>query len=173
MLSAMLIALLLAVSVYSFSKNQPELENITVPAEMTITSLRGGSSEPADNTAKEIEKQIIIAKETTAPTYQYYTTTQEAADDIAKEHAKTQGVDKIVKETEEKTVEGSDEKVIENDYYAINLEKTHRIKAGATVVNKEAYLTLAYENKAIDYTLFYAPNKKDFGIGTSITLAKW
>ena len=126
--------------------------------------------------ARHISKGIERAKEK-APTYHYYTYTQEAADKKAQDYAKLQKADKIIKTTTEKAVvdaeTGKPDKVIENDYYAISLEKKHRIEVGAANIDCTSYVTLGYRNRDVAYTAYYSPTKGSVSAGVSVTVAKW
>lgn len=129
------------------------------------------------STVKDISHQIERAVETKAPTYHYYTVTQEAADQQAQDYGKKEHVDKIVKTTRE--VELKDEKgastgqkIYENDYYGINLERKHKIKVGAIHVDDANYASLTYQNRDIEYSI-YGNQEGVKGVGVNVTIAKW
>ena len=163
----------IAVSTIAFQsckKAPPEI--VTVP-QVTTEELQkafpGMSQHEAARTEHVIERTVT----TQAPTYRYYTATQEQADKRAQELGTKDKADKIVKKTEEKTVEGSDQKVIENDYYSINLERKHDIKVGAAAVDGTAYGTISYRNRDVECTAYYNPATHQGGAGVAVTVAKW
>ncbi len=128
-------------------------------------------------TVKDISKQITKAKETRKPDYHYYAPTQKQADEIAQQYAKKTKADKIVKETKEVEVKDENGKttstVTENNYYGINLERKHKIKAGAAVVDGTPYMSIGYQNRDVEYKAYYSPEKHKGGVGVEVTIAKW
>lgn len=121
----------------------------------------------AERTTRIIER--TVTKE--VPIQTWYASSESAADAKAQEIAKEQKADTVVKHIEEKPVEGSDEKIIEADYYGINLERKHRIKVGAAVINDEPYGSLTYQNRDLEYTAYIGQDK--YGAGIQYTIAKW
>ena len=102
--------------------------------------------------------------------------TQQEADNKAKEYGNAQKTGKIIKETREFEVKddsGNKTSVIENDYYAINLERKHRIKTGAAMIDHDAYVAVGYQNRDVEYKAYYAPPAKKAGVGVEVTIAKW
>ena len=94
----------------------------------------------------------------------------------AQEYGKAQKADKIVKETHEVEVKddnGNKTSVIENDYYAINLERKHRIKAGAMNVDGDTYIKAAYQNRDVEYEVYHSLKTGKTGVGVEATIAKW
>ena len=149
-----------------------------------------------NSTLKDIGNQIDEAHSNIAPDYKYYTYSQKAADAIAEEYGKEQKADKIIKTTTEVPISEPQKKpdtatstdnttnasnntqkpndtVIENNYYAISLERKHRISLGAAHIDSENYITTSYRNRDVEYTVFGAPENKTLGVGVSVTVAKW
>ena len=156
------------------SQKKPDIVN--VPA-ITTQNLQPYFPMESESTVKNISKQITYAKENKAPQYHYYTTTQEAADQEAQKYAQQQKADKVVKETHKVEVETdtreTEPKVIENNYYAISLERKHRIKVGAATVDGDTYIKAAYQNRDIEYELYHSPKTGAIGIGAEVTIVKW
>lgn len=174
-MAVIIVVLIAALIRLAFFKKMPEPEIVTVP-DISQQSLQTYFPMETKATIKDMAHQIQRAKETQAPQYHYYTVTQQEADNKAKEYGKIQKADKIVKETHE--VEVKDDKgdkthVIENDYYAINLERKHRIKAGAAMIDHDAYMTIGYQNRDVEYKAYYSPSAKKAGAGIEVTIAKW
>ena len=127
-----------------------------------------------DMNRKEVERTTRIIERTTtkeAPSQSWYSASEPAADAKAQKIAKEQKAETVVKHIEEKPVEGSDKKIVEADYYGINLERKHRIKAGAIVIDNEPYGSLTYQNRDFEYTAYVGQDK--YGAGIQYTIAKW
>lgn len=174
------VILLLFLIVFSFMyyknhKTEPEI--ITVPS-TNVPDIKSFFPKETNSTIKDLSNQTTRAKKTQAPIYKYYTITQEAADKKAQEYANSQKVDKVVKETRKKEIIDSDtnlgqNKVIENNYYGINLERKHKIKAGAAIIDNSQYISVSYQNRKMEYTAYANPNDNKYGVGVSYTIAQW
>lgn len=155
------------------ANKESEPEIVSVP-HVNLPALNAAFPMESQSTVKDITKQIQKAKDTQAPQYHYYTTTQQTADVKAQQLAKTQKADKIIKETGAAAVEGnSDQPVIENSYYAIELERKHRVDVGAAVIDGKPYAEAKYRNRDIEYEVYYGLRNHDIGAGVSCTIAKW
>lgn len=185
-LLTLIILVVVAGVIFFFSKKNDTVEVTTVPA-TDSTTLSKYIPDITITDAKDISKAIDKAQ-TSTPTYIYYTTTQTVADKTAQAFAKEQKADKLIKTTEEtKVTEETTAKtdgdksvtlnpgdsLIENKYYAINLEKKHEIKVGAAAINHKGYAVVAYRNRDLTYTALYSPAHKDAGFMISYTVAKW
>lgn len=178
------VTVLFWISMYflNISKEKKDPEITSVP-EVTKQELREKLPEATESEIKDIDRRIRETKEEKAPTYHYYTKTQEAADEKAREYAREQKADKIIKTTKVKEIEkpgnNDDSKksqkdtVIENDYYAINMERKHNITLGSTYVDHNSYVTASYRNRDVTYTALYGINNHEVGIGVAVTVAKW
>ena len=154
-------------------KSEPEITEVPSVSSKEIKNYFPMESEA---TVKDMAHQMERAKEKQAPQYHYYTVTQKQADDKAKEYAKAQKADKVVKESREVVIKddaGKSTSVIENDYYAINLERKHRIKAGVVALNDDTYVKAAYQNRDIEYEVYHSPKSGATGVGVEVTIAKW
>lgn len=164
---------ILAVYLYWQKVTTPEIIPVTSTKPEVIKEYFPMESE---STVKDISRHIETAKTSQAPQYHYYTVTQQEADKKAERYAKEQKADKVIKETKEteiKNDKGETSKVIENDYYAINLERKHKIKVGAAIIERDAYAILSYQNRDVEYKAFYAPEAQNIGVGIEYTIAKW
>lgn len=155
-----------------------KVEIKSVPETTTQEVRKALPPKTSEATIRDTTHQIQRAKEVQVPKYQYYTATQEQSDKVAQNYAKKQKADTVVKNTTEKPVvnekgEATGQTVIENDYYAINLERKHKVKAGAAVVDKDVYATVSYQNRDVEYTAYYCPERKAVGAGVEVTIAKW
>lgn len=173
--------LIICCSVFAYhwyqEKNKPP-DVITVP-DTSANTIQQYFPNTTKSEAKDLSHQIQRARETQAPVYHYYTTTQVAADKQAQSYAKQQKADKIIKTTAEVPVSGETKdgdkssSVIENSYYAISLERKHRVKIGAEVVDGDKYVSLGYQNRDVEYRVSYSPDTQKVGVGAEITIAKW
>lgn len=176
-----IVILVICCSVFVYNwyreKNRPP-DVIKVP-DTNANTLQQYFPDVSESTAKDMSHQIQRARETQAPTYRYYTISQAAADKQAQTYAKQQHADKIVKTTTEVPIVGDsndkqkDSSVIENSFYAISLERKHRIKLGAEVVDGNKYVTLGYQNRDVEYHVNYSPDTQKMGAGVEVTVAKW
>ena len=155
-------------------KSEPEITEVPSISSKEIKSYFPMESEA---TVKDMARQMDRAKEKQAPQYHYYTITQKDADTKAKEYAKAQKADKVVKESREVVIKddaGSCKtSVIENDYYAITLERKHKIKAGVAVVDNDTYIKASYQNRDLEYEIYHSTKTGKTGMGVEITIAKW
>jgi hypothetical protein len=174
---SLLLVAIAIIALIAFWPRKTEAPEVVHVPEITTQALQQAMPDLSKSEVKDTAHQIQRAKETQAPQYHYYTYTQAAADKQAQEYAEKDKADKLVKETKEVEVKneetGETSKVIENDYYAINLERKHRIKAGAAMIDKTAYISLGYQNRDVEYKIYYAPEKKEVGAGIEVTIAKW
>lgn len=170
-----LLVLLIAYDGYFMLTKKSEPEITQVP-DISSKEVKKYFPMESEATVKDMTHQMQRAKETQAPQYHYYTVTQKEADDKAKEYAKAQKADKVIKESKEVVIKddaGNKTSVIENDYYAINLERKHRIKTGVAAVDDDTYIKVAYQNRDIEYEVYHSPKSGKTGIGVEITVAKW
>lgn len=160
---------------YLHQEKAPEI--VSVPS-TTTQDIRPVFPKESESTVEDISHQITRVKEIEVPKYKYYTVTQEAADARAETIAKEQKADKVVKETNVVAVKDAagkdtEQSVIENAYYGINLDRKHKIKIGGASIDGITYLSAGYQNRDIDYKAYYSPEKKVAGLGVDVTIAKW
>lgn len=169
----------LAYSWYQEKNKPPEV--VKVP-DTTVSSLSTAFPHETQSTLKDMNHQIERAKDTQAPQYHFYTYNQEQADHQAQSYAKQQKADKVVKTSVTKQMpdiqnpDGSKtpgQQIVENDYYAINLNRKHDVKAGAAVVDGTSYVEVSYRNRDVELQAFYSPEKQTGGAGIKYTVAKW
>lgn len=179
-----------------YQKTEP-VPIVTVP-NTTPNTLKQEIPELSKSDAQDLSRQIQRTVEQQAPQYHYYTYTQKAADTQAQQYASEQKADKIVKETQyvpiyvngqekdkelveekkpnenlERYEKEKDNQVIENNYYAINLNRKHSVEVGAKYVHDTTYAAVSYRNRDVRYEVMYAPGKDRWGAGIMVTVAKW
>lgn len=163
---------------YIINTNKKPPDITQVPS-TNIQDIKESLPEVSESEAKDISKRIQKTKEESAPTYHYYTRNQEDADKKAEEYAKKQGADKVLKNTTTRKIENTKKEsektdsIIENNYYALNMERKHNIMVGSMYVDHNSYLTASYRNRDVTYTALYGINNHKVGVGVSITIAKW
>jgi len=174
---------------YDFTKKlHKESLPVTQVQDIDINSLKEKFPEDTEGDLKRLSNEIKKAKEEKAPTYRYYTRSQEESDKKAQEYASKQKADRIIKTTTTKEIIGENknagndnekdenkktDQIIENNYYAVNMEKKHRVTVGAAHIDKNSYITVGYQNRDVQYTTFYSPTSGNVGVGVNITIAKW
>jgi len=194
--------LVLIIGTFFVTKNMYQKEEpvpvVTVP-NTSPNTLKQEIPELTKNDAQDLSRQIQRAVEQQAPQYHYYTYTQEAADTRAQQYAAEQKADKIVKETQyvpiyvngqeksnkeltkeqipnenlKRYEQEKENQVIENNYYAINLNRKHSVEVGAKYVHDTAYAAVSYRNRDVRYEVMYAPGRDQWGAGVMVTVAKW
>ena len=174
--AGVLLVLLIAYGGYFILTKKSEPEIVRVPADISTEEVKKYFPMESDATVKDMTHQMERVKKKQAPQYHYYTITQEEAETKAKEYVMAQKADKVVKESREVVIKddaGKTTSVIENDYYAINLERKHRIKTGVTVLDDDTYVKVAYQNRDIEYEVYHSPQTSKTGVGVEVTIAKW
>lgn len=153
---------------YCHTKSIPKVTNVP---QVTTQDIEKAAPQMTQRDAERTTR--IIERTTTkeAPVEHWYAVSMKDSDDKAQTVAKEQKADTVIKHVEEKPIEGSDNKVIEADYYGINLERKHRIKAGAAVINDKPYGSLTYQNRDLEYTAYIGQD--ECGAGIQYTIAKW
>ena len=180
-ISAVIVLICIIVAVFilcnkSEEKKAPEVKTLTAttPAEIQRV-MPGVSSSEAKDITRVIERTTIEK----APTHEYFTYSQAAADKTAQEYAKADHADVLIKQTDVVPVINSDNakqpaaQVIENKYYAVQTERKHAISVGAAAVDAKAYATLSYRNRRTTVTAMYNPVTHEAGAAVSYEIAKW
>lgn len=144
---------------------------VEVP-KVTKEYIKQAIPEMSNSDAKRTERIIERTVERQAPKQQWYSNSQQVADETAQQIGKKDKADKIIKESSEKKVEGSDQTITENKYYGIHLERKHKIKLGVANVDHTTYTTLAYQNRSLEYRAYYSTQGKT-GVGVEYTVAQW
>jgi hypothetical protein len=167
------IAVMLVIAGFLLFKHNERCPEITTVPGTSASQLRVSDPKLSPGDARDISHRIDTVTRTQPPTVQYFTVSQAAADSKAQEIAKADGADKVIKTAKEVPVEGSDKPVIQNDYYAITMNRKHDIKVGAAVIDSKAYASVSYRNRDVEYTAYYNPATQQGGAGISVTVAKW
>jgi hypothetical protein len=76
----------------------------------------------------------------------------------------------LVSTEQQETAQGQ---IIENSYYAINLNRKHSVEAGVKYVDKKVYAAVSYRNRDVRYEVMYSPKDRTWGAGVMVTVAKW
>ena len=180
-ISAAVVLVCIAVAVFIYCNNRredkaPEVKTLTATTPAEIQRVMPGVS---NSEAKDITHVIERTVTEKAPTHEYFTYSQEAADSQAKEYAKADHADALIKQTDVVPVINSDNakqpaaKVIENKYYAVTTERKHAISVGAAAVDQKAYVTLSYRNRRTTVTAMYNPATHEAGAAVSYEVARW
>lgn len=176
--AVVLICIIVAVFILCNSKHDtekaPEIKTVTATTPAEIQRVMPNVSQ---NEAKDITRVIEKTMIEKAPTHEYFTYSQAAADSQAQEYAVKEKADALIKETSTVPVINSDNKsaaqVIENKYYAVTTERKHAISIGAAAVQDKAYATISYRNRRTTATVMYNPATHEAGAAVSYEIAKW
>lgn len=163
------------------SRTNNEPMKITTVTQTTPNGLKTYFPDMSNSEAKDVSRRIETVKENSAPTYHYVTYTQTAADEKAQELATVQKADKVVKTTtivpveagKDETVNSPKPSVYENNYYAINMERKHKIAAGVMSVDGKAYAAVSYTNRDVTATAYTDDFRGINGGSVMYTVAKW
>ena len=164
------------VAIFWLLKPESQAPKITAVSGTSATQLRVSDPKLSPGDARDISHRIDTVVRTQPPTVQYYTISQAAADSKARELAKSDGADKVIKTINEVPIEGAESQagnVIQNNYYAIQMQRKHDIKVGAAVIDSKAYATISYRNRDVTYEAYYNPATQKGGAGVAVTVAKW
>ena len=161
-------------------------EIITVPSTDTKT-LEQYFPDKSKDEIKDISRQIERTT-TLAPQYHFYTNTEEEADKLAGQYAERDKTDKIIKTSKQIEVQGdssskvsdnsndiasSKNSIQENNYYAIQMERKHKIQIGVARIDDGNYASVTYQNRNLSYAGYYDWQDKKGGAGISYTISKW
>ena len=141
----------------------------TTPASVATGQAAVGKYTGADD-AKDVSNLITKAVQS-GPTAVFYTTTQKAADNEAQTLAKADKADYVLKQTTSTPVKSAEQ--IQNNYYAIQQERKHRMAAGVTAIDGQAYATVSYTNDRLTYELHSKDMKGIDGASIMYTVKKW
>ncbi len=174
------LALMLIYVVFFKDVSRPQEPSVPVVpvTETTPQEIRQQIPELSKSEARELSEKIVETRAEVVPEYHYYTVDHAQADEKAAQIAKQDKADKIIKTTAEIPVAGQPEgkkpvQVIENNYYGVTLEKKHELKLGAAYVDRDAYATLSYRNRDLEYTAMYNPTHGKWGAMVQYTVARW
>lgn len=121
-------------------------------------------------------QEVISKKERTQPIATYYTqapTVEVAAEQVKQDVAHSNpNVPKAATEKSDRTavVTNTDEQKV--DVYKINLNKGHKIKAGATLIDNKAYETIGYQAGKVEVLTHFNGQHLEGG-SVLYTLKEW
>ena len=175
----------------------PEVIEVPNTNPNTLNQYIPSNYDMTKNDIDRLSRKIDEVTRYQAPQYHYYTYSEEVADETAQEYAKKDKADFVIKNKEQvKILDGASKKdqekisniintkeeeqkknkqdnIIENNYYAISLERKHSIELGAKYIDNTAYVATSYRNRDVRYEVVYSPDKNKWGAGISYTIAKW
>ena len=189
LLVILLIMLLLILGIVFSRKEQPTPEKPVVMTQeetQDVKELRNQLDISERNAADLQRKLADVQRGGQAPSTTYYVTapTVERAAQVvehqiredaptlpraARERSDRTIVTPITKDADGKDLPPADQKV---DVYKINLRKDHRIKAGATMIDGKALMTVGYEQGRFE-TLVHFDGGKYKGATVMYNVAEW
>lgn len=170
----MLLVVVAGLFVYNMMHTKKVQEPVIINQTVAKNPVKLGE---ALNVSPKVAKEVISIKENTQPLVTYYTqapTLHDAAvvtKNAIKEKSPTIPKEATAKSDRTAVVENTDEHKI--DIYKINLNKSHRVMAGVTVMDTgKAYGTIGYQ--AGDFQALSHFDEKGFKGATALyTLVKW
>lgn len=135
------------VGIWIYHHKQKDLEKPVIVTQEQAKSPTELSK--AIHVTEQEAQEVISIKERTQPVATYYTqapTVEKATEKVKQDIAHSNpNVPKAVTEKSDRTavVANTDEQKV--DVYKINLNKGHKIKAGATLIDNKAYETIGYQ----------------------------
>lgn len=172
---AIVAIIFLAVKGCSRRKTEP----IVMPQEQTTdTQAVKKQLGVSQNTAEKITKEIhYIQSGDTKPNVTYYVTAptvETAAEQVAKDIKEGQPtVPKEAAQKSDRTVVTADKDRQKVDVYKINLNKTHKLKAGMMSADGKTYGGIGYQAGKWEGMVYTRTGKKIEGVSITYTLAEW
>lgn len=164
-LVSFLIIMALGICYYEYKSHKSlPIQTITsvTPKEVSAAmSQMGIKTTPAET--KYITERITETKQS-PPQIIYVTPDQKSADKQANTLAKQEKADFILKEPTSE---------ISNNFYSVHTEKNHKIKAGVSVVDSQAYVNLGYQQNQNEFIVHYAPATGKYGGTYMRTIKEW
>lgn len=180
---SILLIIILSVFVYMHYHNNKasDVKQVTsetktvLPSDVqTAFSINGKTVSESD--AKTISNNIKRTTAQSAPKHEYYTVSDNDADNQAQAYAKNDKADALIKtqnKQEIKDKQGNTTNVYDNKYYAVSSEHKNRISVGVATVDNNAYATVAYTHDRVTASIY----SKDFhgvdGASVMYTVSKW
>jgi hypothetical protein len=148
---------------YKASKALPMATVQTVDYESIAKAMATIKPNATPAEVRTITEKITEVKQS-PPQIVYVTQDQKAADVKANNLAKKDKGDLVIKETTTP---------VTNSFYSVHTEKNTKIKAGVTVLPKDAYIDLGLQKGKNEVIVHYAPVSNDYGVSYERTLIEW
>lgn len=176
-----LLIIILSVFAYMHSHKSETVKQVTsetktvLPSDVkTAFAVNGKSVTESD--AKTISNNIKRTTAQSAPKREYYTVSDNDADNQARAYVKQDKADALIKTQDKQTIkdkQGNTTNVYDNKYYAVSSEHKNRISVGVANVDNNAYATVAYTHDRVTASIY----SKDFrgvdGASVMYTVSKW
>jgi len=165
LLGLLLVIAVLCVGYYEYrsSKNVPMATVASVDYNEVAKAMATLKPDATPAEIKTITEKITEVKQG-APQIVYVTATQGQAEARAQELTKADKGDLVIKETTSP---------VTNSFYSVHTEKNHKVKAGVTVLDKEAYVDLGYQQGKNEVILHYSPVSQKYGATYVRTIVEW
>ena len=176
-IEVLLVVLVIIMGVVLYKEHTKKMPEVQPVASTSQKDIRPYFPKATKSDIKDISHQVTRVYEKETPEYRYYTTTVEAADKQAQAYAKQDKADKVLKTTTERVIQNEKGEpsgsIVENNYYSVNLNRKHDIKVGGAYMDDQAYASISYRNRDVEYTGYKAMDSDNFGAGVSVAVAKW
>jgi hypothetical protein len=177
--SILLVVILSVFAYYHFHNKVNDVKQVTTETKTVLpstvsTAFEYNGKSISTNESKDLSRQINRVSTKELPAYHSITTDETIADNKATEIAKKQKADAVIKQTTDDKQASNDKiNVQDNNYYVINQERKHDIKAGCAYVDNSAYATISCRNRQVEYTAMYNPSTHQAGAMVQVTVSKW
>ena len=178
------ITLVVILSVFAFlhfhhkseTVKQVTTETKTVLPSTVSTAFEYNGKTVSESDAKTISNNIKRTTEQSAPKHEYYTVSDNDADNQAQAYAKNDKADALSKTQDKQTIkdkQGNTTTVYDNKYYAISAERKNTISVGVATVDNKAYATVAYTHDRVTASIYSKDFKGVDGASVMYTVSKW
>lgn len=162
-----------------YSCSRKKSDPIVMPQEQTTdTQAVENQLDVSQGTAEKITREIrYIQTGETQPQVTYYVTAptvEQAADKVAQDIKDGQPtVPKEAAQKSDRTVVTADKEKQKVDVYKINLNKSHKIKAGVMTADGKTYGGIGYQAGKWEGMVYTRSGKKIEAVSITYTLAEW
>lgn len=175
-LICIILAILLIICGITYFNNKQEQKSVVITqSELKDTEKLSKLVNVTPNTAVQIQREIREVQ-TKEPTVTYYvqSPTLERASEITEKQINKQDktLPAVAIEKSDRTIVTTNAEEQKVDVYKINLNKAHKIKAGATMIDNKAYATVGYQAGRFEGLAHF--DNKGFQGGTMLyTVYEW
>ena len=175
-LICVILAILLVICGIAYFNNKQEQKSVVITqSELKNTEQLSKLANITPNTAVEIQREIreVQTKEPTVTYYVQSPTLERASEITAQQiNKKDNSLPAVAIEQSDRTIVTANTEEQKVDVYKINLNKAHKIKMGATMIDNKAYVTVGYQAgrfEGLVHTDFQAVK----GATALYTVAQW
>ena len=179
--SIILVVILSVFAYYHFHNKSNDVKQVTTTSKTVLpsdvqTAFAVNGKSVTESDAKTISNNIKRTTAQSAPKREYYTVSDNDADNQARAYVKQDKADAMIKTQDKQEIkdkQGNTTTVYDNKYYAVSAERKNTISVGVANVDNNAYATVAYTHDRVTAQVY----SKDFrgvdGASVMYTVSKW